>query len=629
MTPNTAAIIAIVAAAGLLAGLGAYALLNGDSGSDGYTMEEIDSIDGLTVTYVSGTDATWKYYSISNGEYAVIFSGLTEDSEYSITGSLTGYVSADAGTCSITLELNGLNVASDYDSPVTVTACGSAFLTVKEGTENTVEDFRETGEGYQSAVYCAGDLHLNGTGSLNVTSSHRDGVSAGGRVYIENLCMDVDSVGCSILAGSGLEMTSGNVYLRSHEGNGITAQDSGTTLGGTQYGEVEINSDDGDTTLTIYAQRDGIDAAYRVEVLETYGTLTLNVSTSDMSQPQNTQVIYIGYANDDFRFSVEATMEDGTTQVYNPSGDPNHVVPALSTSYVYQFSLPENAESFVIYAYEDGQIQGQTDDYYAKSKSIGLGEHNAYLVTQCVENLTIMYKEKNYDGPPSPDFDQVANSAIRACDSVEIVGGDVVLRSNSDTIIAGYGPVLASTGAAGSGDVELEGSVTAFSRASCIKAAGEVSIDGGKSVLYSTGRDCAAIDAQGGYMYNSGQVLALSSDSEQAQSKMKDCDEFADHAVSVTMTDAASGSYIQVTDSDADVVVATVPELDSGRPPEGMEGGGEPPENGQNNVGAPPDGGEQPFSSGLFVVYIGSSTATINNTTSTTQDLDENGIYWA
>ncbi len=629
MTPNTTAVIAIVAAVGLLGGLGAYVLLNGDGDSEGYSMEEIDSIEGLTVTYVSGTDATWKYYSISNGEYAVVFSNLAEDSEYSITGSLTGYVSADAGDHNITLQLSGLNVASEYFSPIQVTACDSAFVNSVLETTNTVEDFRETGDGYQSAVYCAGNLYLNGSGSLKVTSSHRDGISAGGCVYIEDVIMDVDSVGCSVTAGKGVEMTSGNVYLRSHEGNGITAQADGTVLGGTQYGEVEINTDNGDSTLTIYAQRDGIDAAYRVKLLETYGTLTLNISTSDMSQPQNTQVVYVGYSNDDFRFSLEATMKDGTTQVYNPSGDPNHVVPALSTSYVYQFSLPEQAESFVIYAYEYGQIQGQTDDYYARSDSIELGEYNAYLVTQCAENMTIMYKEKKYDGPPSPDFDSIANSAIRACDTVQIEGGTVVLRSNSDTIVAGYGEALASTGAAGSGTVTVDSCVTAFSRASCIRSSGSVSVNGGQSVLYSTGGNGAAIDAQNGYVFNGGQVLALSSDSEQAQERMRDCDTFDSVATSVSLTEAASGSYIEVTVSEATAVVATVPDMDSGRPPEGPGGNGPPQGEMQNsNAGHPGDGG-QPFSSGLFVVYLGSSAATINNTTTTAQDLDENGIYWA
>ena len=69
-----------------------------DSGTD----VVVDGASGLTLTYVSGTEQCYTItQNTSTNEYTVTFSGITEDTIYMISGTLTGNIV--------------INVSEDYD----------------------------------------------------------------------------------------------------------------------------------------------------------------------------------------------------------------------------------------------------------------------------------------------------------------------------------------------------------------------------------------------------------------------------------------------------------------------------------------------------------------------------------
>ncbi|MCR4660725.1 MAG: carbohydrate-binding domain-containing protein, partial [Clostridia bacterium] len=131
----------------VLCSCGTNSTNNGDDDSsssvDAVTVSVDDSAyDGTTATgdfTITTEDGT---YTESSGVYTISSAGT-----YSLSGSLEGYIYVNAGDDDeIVLELNGVNIESDVNSPIFIYNAGEVKIKSLKDTYNTITDSRDLKE---------------------------------------------------------------------------------------------------------------------------------------------------------------------------------------------------------------------------------------------------------------------------------------------------------------------------------------------------------------------------------------------------------------------------------------------------------------------------------------------------
>ena len=174
---------------------------------------------------------TFSGNSVSASSDSVRISGttvtLTEEATYLLSGTLAdGMILVDgAESAKLRLVFDGVSITSSASAPLYIRQADKVFVTLAEGSENTLENggtFTEMdGNSIDGAVFSKQDLTFNGSGSLTVISPAGHGI----------VCKD-DLV------------FTGGTYLLNTASHGLDANDS-----------VRIT---GDTAITVHAGKDGI-----------------------------------------------------------------------------------------------------------------------------------------------------------------------------------------------------------------------------------------------------------------------------------------------------------------------------------------------------------------------------------
>ena len=174
----------------------------------------------------------------------------------------------------IELQLNGVDLTCDYNSPILIRNADGVDISAVKGTENTITDARalkteddeEQGNG---AIYSKCDLKLKATGSLKVVGNYNNGVHSTKDLTIQKLNLHVTAPNNALKGNDSLTVKSGNITAISSGGDGLKTEDSDISSKGNQRGTIEIQ----DGTLNIYAACDGIDASY--DAIISGGTTTI------------------------------------------------------------------------------------------------------------------------------------------------------------------------------------------------------------------------------------------------------------------------------------------------------------------------------------------------------------------
>ena len=246
------------------------------------------TLSGDTAT-VSGSGA----YA-SGGSVTIASAGY-----YDVTGTLTdGSLIVDAGkNAKVFLRLNGVTITCSDDAAIRVNQADKVFLTLAEGTENTVtsgETYSEAAlaDKTDGAIFAHDDLTINGSGALTVTAAYKHGIAANDSLRITGGTITVTAPADTIHVNDALHITGAAITLSAGD-DAIHSDTAIAILGGsitvnTCYEGIEapeILIEDG--TVTVTSTDDGINAC---------GT-----ETSDGSLPG-------------------VTINGGTVTLLNPSG---------------------------------------------------------------------------------------------------------------------------------------------------------------------------------------------------------------------------------------------------------------------------------------------------------------------
>ena len=204
---------------------------------------------------ISGNGAYWL-----DGSLVIVQSG-----QYVISGELTdGNIVVDAAQYSkVWILLNGVSITCSDDASIRVDQADKVFLTLAEGSENTLiggEALSETAlaDGTNAVIFSHDDLTINGAGTLTVISAYQNGITSKDDLIITGGTISVKAPYHGIRVNDHFRMTAANLT--------VTAEQDGI------HSEGDIVIQDG--MLTITAGDDAVHSDTSVLILG--GTILVN-----------------------------------------------------------------------------------------------------------------------------------------------------------------------------------------------------------------------------------------------------------------------------------------------------------------------------------------------------------------
>ncbi|MBQ1575561.1 MAG: carbohydrate-binding domain-containing protein [Oscillospiraceae bacterium] len=170
--------------------------------------------DIVTVT-LSGNTAS------ADGAGVIVSDGLvtiTADGDYLLSGSFSGSIAVDADeSAKIQLILSDASIASEDQSAIVVLNADKVFLTLAEGTDNSVSATGELapfGEvNADGAIFSKCDLTVNGTGSLTVTCAEGHGIVSKDDLRIASGTITVDAAKQGLSGKDSVSIADGTISI--------------------------------------------------------------------------------------------------------------------------------------------------------------------------------------------------------------------------------------------------------------------------------------------------------------------------------------------------------------------------------------------------------------------------------
>ncbi|MBQ8408709.1 MAG: carbohydrate-binding domain-containing protein [Clostridia bacterium] len=644
---------------------------------DGY-FEEVES--EVEVSYISGSDGCYKIEGNT-----LTFSTLSEDSVYSISGQFKGNIIIDIGDdYKLDLEMKGFSLICDSINPITVLSGKEVSLTAKKDYENYIYDNREAIDEsnealFSGAIHSEVDLEICGKGALTVISANNNGIHSKDDLQIKNLTLFVSSCDNALKGNDSVEIEGGNTTIIATAGDGIKTSNSNISDKGNQRGTVTVTGGE----HTIYAACDGIDAAYDVIIND--NTTVLNIYTDKYSSysEEVTAVdddnYYIRFTYDSYYYSVKYYNSDDDYLWVNAEYH-SKASGGRTSYYYYAFpKMPEYAKmQFFIYDSEDDR--GQEEECLVMSDYLSPSEgYDTFALTSSYNglyytwtNYTTTVQEGGFGGhggmggfggmnDGNTDKGDHSTKGIKAANEVIINDGTVTIKAYDDAIHANADTAL-ENGETPKGNLTINGgNVTVYSNDDGLHADGvltiaegtvtvtnsyeglegsqvvinggdvsviskddginatvtsgnAVAINGGKVYIYcsgdgidsnsrtsyqgivfsggdvvviSTSGGNSAIDTEQGYSFTGGRVVAVMP-SGGMSSEATHCQNFSSVGINKTLS-LSSGTYLTVEDE----VTIKMPASINGR-----------------------------------VIYLGNSSASVSTASSSTANIDKNGVCW-
>ena len=513
---------------------GAKADLGDDNKSFGESLDDLGAYDGyfeeestdIVVECVSGTQGAYKLEGTT-----LTFTGVAEESVYSISGKLRGNIVIDVGEgYKFDLELHGLSLVCNITNPITVISGDEVAIKAKKDTKNYIYDMRsaidETDETlYSGAIHSDVDLEIGGKGELTVISENNNGIHSKDDLQVKNLTLLVACIDNSLKGNDGVEIEGGNTTLIASGGDCIKTSNSDISEKGNQRGSISIVGG----THNLYAACDGIDAAYNVTVDDS--TTVLNIYTDKYSNyskevtATSSDTNYIRFTSNAYYYSVKYYNSD-TDYVWVNAEYHSKVSGGKSNYYYYSYpKMPEYAK-VQFFIYESEAQCGQDSEYLVASDYLTQNSaYDTFALTQSYNglgyrwtNYTTTIQEGGFGGPGGPggggmggpggmgegntDKGEYSTKGIKAANEIVINNGTVNIKSYDDAIHANNDTTL-ENGATPLGNVAINGgNITAYSNDDGLHADGALNIKAGTVSVTNSyeGVEGTTVNISGGYV---------------------------------------------------------------------------------------------------------------------------------
>ncbi len=313
----------------ILTGCSAKTDTQAETGTDAQPTES--SSDTLTVSQVlvdteftardlevGYEEATATHITLKDSSIEVSGSGasaegslVTVQSEgsYVISGTLSdGQIIVDAGASDkIQLIFEGVDITNNHQAAVYIKSADKVFLTLQEGTENSLADGKEyvqtDDNTVDGVIYSKADLTLNGAGTLTITANYKHGIVSKDDLVITGGNYNITAVKDALNGKDCVKIKDGTFTLSAAEGNGIQSKNDEDSTKGYVYingGNVTItNCQEGiegtvimiaGGEIAITSQDDGLNAASAITSAEAQAIPDMQTVPDTQTAP-NTQTV--------------------------------------------------------------------------------------------------------------------------------------------------------------------------------------------------------------------------------------------------------------------------------------------------------------------------------------------------
>lgn len=433
------------------------------------------------------------------------------------------YVNAPEKT--IILELNGVTLESNANSPIYVEDCDDIEISAKKGTTNNIKDTRsayitdEEGQGKGAIFVNNGDLKLKGTGTLNITANYLNGIHGKDDVKVQKQTLNITAVNHGVRGNDSVTIVSGDINI-SCGGDGLHTENSDISSKGNQRGDVTVQGGN----LTINSWGDAIQAAHDAIIEEadasvpttyvaktnkysSYSGTTPTTSTSNFYLKMNSSTYSQG--NYSYAALIDGNWYPATYKGTQSSGGMGGFPGGgggpggSSTYYIYQLEKPAGASSFTLYRYQGKSVTSySTETYNAKSDAKAF--NSAYDMVQIsVSSSKINFSSwSNYSSGNTNGAD-VSAKGIKAENEIYVKAGTVNIKAYDDAIHANNDGTL-ENGSSPLGNIVISGgNLTLEASDDAVHADNQLTISGGKTNITTSyeGLEGNVINISGGETY--------------------------------------------------------------------------------------------------------------------------------
>ena len=474
------------------------------------------------VPYVPDETDTNIYFITDDTLDKGTYDATADEYSFSITQNYK-QIYVDAPDKTIVVELNGVTIENNENSPIYVEECEDIEISAKKNTTNNIKDTRAAyitdtdGQGKGAIYVNNGDLKLKGQGTLNITANYYNGIHCKDDVKVQKQTLNITAVNHGIRGNDSVTITSGTINV-SCGGDGLHSDNSDISSKGNQKGKVTVNGG----TLTINSWSDAIQAAYDaiIEVADTSEPLSFTARTNKYSSYSGSTVetssssFYLRmssstYSNGNYTYAAlingswyRATYK-GTQSSGGGMGGPGGRPGQSSTYYIYQLEKPSGATSFTLYRFQGNNVTSfSTSSYNAVGDAKAF--NNAYdMVTISVSSGKINFSSwGNYSSGNTNGAD-ISAKGIKAENEIYIKSGTIDIKAYDDAIHANNDGIL-ENGKTPLGNVNISGgNLTLNASDDGIHADNIINISGGEINVESSyeGIEANIINISGGTTY--------------------------------------------------------------------------------------------------------------------------------
>ncbi|MBN2444633.1 MAG: carbohydrate-binding domain-containing protein [Spirochaetales bacterium] len=240
---------------------------------------------------------------------------ITSAGTYTINGSLNDgrIIVNTTDQVLVTLNLNGINVYSSVNSPLSImNAPEGVEIVLGAGTVNTLRDnsnyqFDGTDDEPNATLFAKDDLDISGEGTLHVEANYNDGIACKDDMNIKDCTITVNAVDDGIRGKNSLEIKSGTTITVNSGGDCLKSDDE-------EDGLIEIKK----CTLNLTSTgADGMDAEIAVTVTNEDANVKITTGGGSNIRPNDS------VSTKGIKGSGSITIETGTVNI-NSSDDSIH-----------------------------------------------------------------------------------------------------------------------------------------------------------------------------------------------------------------------------------------------------------------------------------------------------------------
>lgn len=503
--------------------------------------------------------------SVTSSSDSVQISGttvtITEEATYILSGTLNNgmvIVNADK-SAKLQLVLNGVSINSETSAPLYILAADKVFVTLAEGTENTLSNggtFTAIDENNIDAViFSKQDLTLNGSGSLTVTSPAGHGIVSKDDLVITGGTYTVNCASHGLDANDSVRIMDGTLTVDAGK-DGIRAEnDEDTSLG-----FIYISGG----TLNIEAEGDGISAGAYLQIED--GTFDLLCGGGSENGSKESSDSWGGFMGGGMGGGMGGFMGGGpggrsgiasssSASTSDESSSSMKGLKAAGDMLISGGSFTINSADDAIHSNGSITINGGT--FEIATGDDGVHADDTLTVTACTVNISESYEglEAHHIVVSGGDIRLVASD-----DGLNAAGGtDSSGTGGRDTMFGGgMGGMGGMGGSSSDGSILVSGGTLYInSSGDGMDANGTLTISGGHTtVVGPTQGDTATLDYDVSGVITGGTFIGTGA-SAMAQT-------FGDSeqgVIALNVGNQAAGTKVTLTDSSGNVIVSFEPEL--------------------------------------------------------------------